>query len=402
MNLVPVNVSSIKLGQPLPFELLTERGVLLAHKGYVLQTRGEFMQWAARGITVCVDMDASDDRQRAYVGKLHDMVRAERPLGEIQNVKIAPSDLFSSNVPPEKPVRPDWVALQQRAHALLRDADDEHFLERLDRLYQELHAAALHHPDATLLALIHLSATELRMYSATHAMLVFVVCQLAAREVLHWPAALEEPLGKAALTMNLAMTVLQDELVQQGESLTTEQIDAIEQHPQRAFSMLLAMGVTDENWLLAVRHHHDRAPGALSKRRQPLQLARLIQRADLFTGRLAPRVSRTPMSTSAAMQGCYFDEERQVDEAGAALVKAVGVYSPGVYVRLASEELAVVVQRGRNTSTPRVAVVANRDGLPAGELRLRDTSLAPYKITASVPQREVKVQVQLDRLLALA
>lgn len=401
MNLVEVNVNSIRLGEPLPFELLTERGVLLAHKGYVIHTRGEFMQWAARGITVCIDMDASDDRQRAYVGKLHDLVRAERPLGEIQNLKIAPADLFTSNVRPEKPDRPDWVALQQRAHALLREPEHADFLERLDRLYQELRTAVQHHPDATLLALIHLSATELRMYSATHAMLVYVICHLAAREVLHWPEALDEPLGKAALTMNIAMTALQDQLARQAEPLTAAQIEAIELHPQRAFSTLLSQGVTDENWLLAVRHHHDRAPGPLARKKPPLRLARLIQRADMFTGRLAPRAARMPMPTAAAMQGCYFDEEHQVDEAGAALIKAVGVYPPGLYVRLASQELAVVVQRGRNTSTPRVAVVVNRDGLATGEPILRDTALPPYKITGSAPQREVRVQMPLERLLAL-
>jgi len=401
MNLVEVNINSIKLGHPLPFELRTERGVLLAHKGYVIQTRGEFTQWTARGITVCIDMDASDDRQRAYVGKLHDMVRSERTLGEIQNVKIAPDDLFSSNVRPEKPDRPDWVALQSRANGLLRGAQGEDFLGRLDKLYQELREAVQHHADATLLALNHLAATETRMYSATHAMVVYVVCSLAAREVLQWPAELDEALGKAALTMNLSMTALQDQLAQQADALTAAQIEAIELHAQRSFAQLLSLGVTDENWLLAVRHHHDRAPGPLADKTVPLRLARLIQRADMFTSRLAPRVSRTPMSTSAAMQGCYFDEAQQVDEAGAALIKAVGVYSPGLYVRLVNNELAVVIQRGKNTSTPRVAVLVNRDGLPTGTMMLRDTALPQYKIAASVPQREVKVQVPLDRLLTL-
>lgn len=401
MNLVEVNINSIKLGHPLPFELRTERGVLLAHKGYVIHARSEFTQWTARGITVCIDMDASDDRQRAYMGKLHDMVRSERTLGEIHDVKIAPSDLFATNVVPEKPDRPDWVALQSRANGLLRDVQGEDFLARLDKLYQELRDAVQHHPDATLLALNHLSATELRMYSATHAMLVYVVCSLAARDVLQWPQELDEPLGKAALTMNISMTALQDQLAQQTQALTAGQIEAVELHAQRSFSTLLSLGVTDENWLLAVRHHHDRAPGPLAAKTLPLRLARLIQRADMFTSRLAPRVSRTPMSTSAAMQGCYFDEEQQVDEAGAALIKAVGVYSPGLYVRLANNELAVVIQRGKNTSTPRVAVLVNREGMPTGEMMLRDTGLPQFKIAASVPQREVRVQVPLDRLLTL-
>lgn len=400
MNLVPVDLATIRLGQPLPFELRTERGVLLAQRGYVIHSRDEITYWTSRGMTLCVDMDASDDRQRAYVGKLHNMLRAERPLGEIQNVQIAPTDLFST-ARAEKPERPDWLALQARTHALLRDARSENFLPRLDKLYEELSELVQHHPDATLCALIHLSATELRMYSATHAMLVYVVCALAARDVLQWPSELDATLGKAALTMNISMSVLQDQLAVQTLALTSEQIEAIELHAQRSFSALLEMGVTDEHWLLAVRHHHDRAPGPLAQKKPALRIARLIQRADMFTSRLAPRVSRTPMSTSAAMQGCYFDEEQQVDEAGAALIKAVGVYSPGLYVRLASNELAAVIQRGKNTSTPRVAVLVNRDGLPTGELIIRDTSLPAYKITASVPHREVKVQISLDRLLAL-
>jgi hypothetical protein len=67
------------------------------------------------------------------------------------------------------------------------------------------------------------------------------------------------------------------------------------------------------------------------------------------------------------MQACYFDEHRQIDAAGAALIKAVGVYSPGTLVRMANNETGVVVRRGANTSTPRVAVLVNRDGFATGE-----------------------------------
>jgi ribosomal protein S16 len=101
------------------------------------------------------------------------------------------------------------------------------------------------------------------------------------------------------------------------------------------------------------------------------------------------------------MQACYFDENKQVDEAGAALIKAVGIYQPGSYVRLASEEVAVVVRRGANTSTPRVAVVLNRSGMPTGEHAVRDTAHKDYKVVASVPHSEVKVQIHLDRMLPL-
>jgi HD-GYP domain-containing protein (c-di-GMP phosphodiesterase class II) len=400
MNLIAVNLDSLRLGHPLPFALRNENGVLLAHKGYVINTREEITYWTSRGMTLCVDVDAADNH-RAYVGKLYEMVRSDKAtLGDIAGMQLAASDLAKKDAP-ERSGIPDWTALQIRANGLLRDPQGEQFLPRLDKLYTELHGLVENHPDATLCALMHLSASELQMYSATHSMLVYVVCSLAAREVLNWPSDLDATLGKAVLTMNIAMTAMQDELTQQNQALTAKQIEVVEQHAQKAFSMLVAMGVDNEDWLLAVRHHHDRAPGPLGEKTTALRLARLIQRADTFIARLSPRAGRLSMPPNAAMQACYFDEKKHVDEAGAALIKAVGVYSPGVYVRLANGEVGVVVRRSANTTAPRVAVILNKDGMPMGEMIVRETNLPLYKIIAHVPHREVKLKLQLERLLAL-
>ncbi|MBC7682327.1 MAG: phosphohydrolase [Ferruginibacter sp.] len=399
MNLIAVNTSTLRLGQPLPFALRNEQGVLLAHKGYIINALEEISYWTSRGITLCVDLETVDN-QRAYVGKLYDMVRADTPLGDIADMQLAVSDLRKT-AESEGTGIPDWTALQIRATSLLRDPQGEHFLQRLDKLYAELHMLVEHHPDATLCALMHLSATELQMYSATHAMLVYVVCSLAAREVLNWPPDLDATLGKAALTMNIAMTALQDQLAMEKLPLTAKQIERVEQHAQQAFSMLVAMGVDNQDWLLAVRHHHDRTPGPLEAKTVAMRLARLLQRADTFIARLSPRVSRMSMPPNAAMQACYFDERQHVDQAGAALIKAVGVYSPGVYVRLANGEIAMVIRRSANSTAPRVAVIVNRDGMPKGEMIVRETNTPATKIIAHVPHREVRVQVQLEKLLAL-
>jgi hypothetical protein len=128
-------------------------------------------------------------------------------------------------------------------------------------------------------------------------------------------------------------------------------------------------------------------------------MARLIQRADLFGARIAPRATRHPMLVTAAMQASYYDEARQVDEAGAALIKTLGVYPPGSFVRLASQEVGVVLRRGASATTPRVAVVLNRDGMATGEPIPRDTAQPGWKITAALPQRQVRVKTGLQRLL---
>jgi hypothetical protein len=101
------------------------------------------------------------------------------------------------------------------------------------------------------------------------------------------------------------------------------------------------------------------------------------------------------------MQSCYFDEERQIDEAGAALIKAVGIYAPGSYVRLTSGEVAVVVKRGTNSTMPKVAVLINRQGMVAAEPFVRDTSQTEFRITNSLRYQEVKVNISLERLLNL-
>ena len=399
MQLVPVSIESIRIGQPLPFPLMDREGVLLARKSFVITSRSDLIGFSNRSGGLYIDVSDSEAHHRAYVGQLNDMVRDGRSLGEIADAKIlAPKADIRETDDNE---RPDWLDLQVQGNALLRDGQSTHFLERLERLYQQLALHSHRNPDGTLFALIHLSATETRMYSATHAMLVSVMCGLAAREVLNWAPDVEAIVCKAALTMNVGMTELQDRLALQTDVVSPTQRKLIDEHPTRSMEKLMAFGVTDALWLQAVAQHHTQAPGPLHTRPPAERLARLIQRADMFTAQLAPRVSRTSVSPAAAMQACYFDENRQIDDAGAALIKAVGIYQPGSFVKLLSDEVGVVIKRGQNTATPKVAVLINRNGMPTVEPMVRDTGLGDYKVVTSVPHRDVRVQINLERLLPL-
>ena len=399
MHLVPVSVESIKIGQPLPFPLMDKDGVLLAKKTFVIASRGDLLDFSNRGGGLFIDVADSEAHHRAYVGQLNGMVRDGRSLGEIAGAQISLKKADAREDDNDK--NPDWLDLQVQGNTLLRDSQSSHFLERLGRLHQQLQVQSQRNPDGTLFALIHLSTTETRMYSATHAMLVSVMCGLAAREVLNWPADVESMVCKAALTMNLGMTELQDRLASQTDPVSPAQRKLIDDHPARSMEKLMALGVTDAIWLQAVAQHHTQAPGPLRARSPAERLARLIQRADMFAARLAPRAARVPVAPAAAMQACYFDENRQIDEAGASLIKAVGIYQPGSFVRLASDEVGVVVKRGLNTTTPKVAVLINRNGMPTVEPMVRDTGLADYKVVASVPHRDVRVQINLERMLPL-
>lgn len=93
-----------------------------------------------------------------------------------------------------------------------------------------------------MFALIHLTASETRFYSATHAMLVCVMCSLAARDVLNWSPELETVMGRASLTMNIGMTELQDQLVGQHVAPGASQRKLIDAHPARSVELLQKQG----------------------------------------------------------------------------------------------------------------------------------------------------------------
>lgn len=398
MHLVAISVDSIRIGQPLPFPLMDKEGVLLAQRSFVIPTRHDLEVIAQRGGGLYIDVADSEAHHRAYVERLHGLVNQGKALGEIASVKVSRSVFGERSADYELP---DWLDLQVQANTLLRDSPPAVFMDRLERLQAQLSVHANRNPDGTLFALIHLSATEVGMYSATHAMLVSMMCGLAAREVMKWPAAVESVLCKAALTMNLGMTELQDRLASQLAPVSAEQRKAIDEHSERSAKMLEAVGVKDAIWLDAVRAHHLQAPGPLATRTPAQRLARLIQRADMFAARLSPRASRQPTAPGVAMQACYFDENKQVDEAGAALIKTVGIHPPGTFVRLESDEIAMVIKRGANTTTPRVAVMINRSGMPTVEYAIRDTSQKEFRIVASVAHRDVKLRINLERMLPL-
>ncbi len=400
MNLIPINIDSIALGRPLPCALRDDSGVLLANKGFMVNNRLELEVMLGKRSQIFIDFDQSDNFRRAYVSRLNNLVTQDRALGQIADVQMSGygSKRSATAVVSDEP---DWLDLQTQAHAMLRDTEGDSFLPRLERLQSALERYTLRNPDGTLFALINLSGSEVRQYSATHAMLVCVVCFLAARDVLKWPDADIKSLCSAALTMNIGMTELHDRLTSQIQPPTPEQVKRIETHAPRSVDLLQQMGVTDNLWLEAVLFHRAQIPGPLAARSAGKRLARLIQRTDMFAARLSPRASRAPDSPGAAMQSCYFDENKKIDEAGAALIKAVGIYSPGTYVRLTTNEIAVVIKRGLNTTMPKVAVLINRQGMATGEPIMRETSLAEFRIVASVPYREVKVSHNLERLLAL-
>jgi len=397
-DLIPLPARTLRLGMTLPYNLFDARGKLLFARGQVL--RDSPLVRSLMDGSAWVQADETMEYQRALAHRLDMLVMQDVPLSDI--VKADSSFRMEAPAAPkaEQGPREAWSDLLLHTHSLLRETEPADFPARIaqlrDAALKRLHA----HPDATLMLHVFESSHEFGDYSARHALLTLLLCDLVARQ-LQLDPALRDALHGAALTMNYGAGPAHDRLAAQAEAASPAQRQALAAHGERAAARLAAAGVTDPIWLAAVRLHHDAGPGPLAARGDGEKLARLLRRIDLFGARLSPRRSRTAMSGAAAARAVFLDELGQPDEAGAALIKTVGLYPPGSIVRLANGEVGIVFKRGFSANEPLVAALIGKSGSPLSNPVPRDTRLATQAIAASLAPAELKLRVNLEALLKL-
>jgi HD-GYP domain-containing protein (c-di-GMP phosphodiesterase class II) len=393
----------LRVGEPTPFALRDKAGALLIPRGMIVASEDQLAQLAARELYV--DEQDGQALKRAMAGKLDSMVRQGALIGVIAQAQPNAGDLSNAaRVAGRKLNDPlaAWSSLQMRASTLLRDTTQADFEPKLMQVQARLVELLDADPDIALLLLVHNATQEFHDYSVSHALLVAVVCELAARNIPTWTDDWRPSLRCAALTMNVAMTQLQNQLATQDSPLADSQRAQIDEHAHAGAARMRTAGVQDELWLGAVERHHDSPPGPLANLPAAQQLARLVQRADIFAARLSPRKRRPAMSATAAAKAAYLDENQKPDEAGSAIIKATGLYPPGSLVRLRSGEVAVVLRRGRLATEPVVASVVNAAGSAIAEPALRNTRLTAHGVAGGVAAHEVKVRLNLERLLKVA
>lgn len=256
--------------------------------------------------------------------------------------------------------------------------------------------------DASLYHLVYDAGHSLRKYSCHHALLTLVIAEQAALK-LGWSQAWVDSLGRAALTMNMAMLKLQNDLAHSRQPPTPEQRAEIDAHAEASAARLETVGLGDPLCVAVVRQHHD-APGSdlpLADEPPERQLALLLRRVDIFTAKISRRALRTPMSPVRAASEACLGADGRPDEIGGALLKVVGLYPPGSFVALANGELAIVVGRGARANLPRVAALVSPRGSPLGEPLPRDTHDERYSVKHAVTSAQVRVRPPHERLVAL-
>jgi HD-GYP domain-containing protein (c-di-GMP phosphodiesterase class II) len=239
-------------------------------------------------------------------------------------------------------------------------------------------------------------------YSASHALVCAVLCHLTALE-LGVCSPERDSLVRAALTMNVAMTAMQDALATQNEKPTSVQQDMIRVHSVKATLMLANQGVTDELWLDIVASHHDDAVESADFQTAPpkSRLARILKVVDRYAAMISPRMSRAGRTATESARSIMANASADTDRIGHALVRAVGLCPPGTYVRLDSAELAVVLRRSDLHNHPYVAVIGKSTGELMQMPRLHWTESWPG-IREAMAASAVRVRLNHFQILRLS
>jgi HD-GYP domain-containing protein (c-di-GMP phosphodiesterase class II) len=260
-----------------------------------------------------------------------------------------------------------------------------------------VHKLSSANPDLLIFLILRHDANRRAAYSITHALHVASVCSMMA-ERLEWTPAQRHAYIGAALTMNMSIVELQGRLAGQATPPTPAQRQQIHEHPVASANLLRQVGLDDTTWLGAVEQHHE-APGGTGYPNQvaePSDIALRLRFVDMFTAKLSPRADRASLAPNIAARDLF--KENNGHPHVAMLIRELGIYPPGCFVKLASGETAIVVGRRATANAPRVVCITNEQGRPVASPEPRDTSQQEHAVVGTVPEKNVMVRVPWDKL----
>jgi hypothetical protein len=296
-----------------------------------------------------------------------------------------------------------WTDLETGLSTVLTNPEGvADFTDKIVQYRRWLHALLLQDMDLSLYLLMQLATTSRAGYSASHALVCAALCHIVA-DALDLPLEERDTLGYAALTMNLAMTAVQDRLAHQSGPPTVEQREVIDRHANQGADELEQLGVRDAVWRDVVRHHHQPAARKTTLLAMPvaMRLAHVLRTVDRYAAMVSPRASRPGRSVLESVR-TIVGGQRYQDEVGFALVRTVGLCPPGNFVELDNGEIAVVVRRSATPNKPVVAVLRRADGSVSRELRLHRLEDGPPQVRQALSRHQVKVPINQRSLLLVA
>jgi len=295
-----------------------------------------------------------------------------------------------------------WDKTAEELRVLLSHLDNKPaFLADLDAFANHIITLLDTNLDVGIFRAVRQENQALFYYGYTHAIHTGVLGVLLGRH-LKWSNERVMTLLKAALTMNTSIVDLQGQMAGQDFPMRDRQRAEIQGHPQKTADILMGLGVTDPQWLIAIRQHHERSDGTgyPLKTNDISEMAQALRVCDVLLSKTTPRVLRPAVSPQEAVRDLFREDKGGV--MSSAIIKEFGIYPPGDYVKLASGELAVVVLRTENAKAPIVASITDTSGSPISKTLRRDTSQAGYAITGVHTDKALLKRLPPERLYGLS
>lgn len=394
MHYVPVPVSMLEVGRPLPIDLWSPNGKLLLRKGQAIASAQQKEMLADH--QACMTPVDANAWQRSFERVIRAMLKDGVDIETIAHTCM-PEEILESDYIVTAEVDGGWLDLQVTLQGLLHQGESAiNPLGRLEGIQKRALELLKNDTDECLFILFQALADPMLGYCATHALLCAVVCELTA-EKLGIAQAERNALFGAALVMNIGMAREQDRMARQTSSINEAQRKLINEHPQRGEEILRTFGVTDEEQLDIVRWHHE--PDDDLGQNSTLVRRRILRVADGFVAKMASRKTRLAMSPMGAVKAIFLASTEGSASPGAAMATTLGFYPPGTYVQLVNGEKAVSIARGLRANNPHVASILNAGGMPLSPYLYRDTSDPHFAVRSPINAEKIKVKVNLEKAL---
>jgi len=358
----------ISVGKALPWPVYNEEGKLLLQKGTIISNERQLATLLEKGLY----RNLSDQKEnKDYARPFQD---TSSPFELLATMQHRLGGIFSS-------IR----------------AKQDGMEERVGKFCNELRELCNRYPDATLGA-VHLCSTT--PYTLCHPLHVAILSEMMSRREGYNEDKTNSVLA-AALTANISILELQEQLQAQSEPLSDTQREQIQAHPLESKRILQEAGITDPLWLDIVAQHHERIDGSGYANgltaRSILKESQLVGISDRYAAMITPRAYRPPLSSRQVLRELFLNKHRDFDEVTQiAFIKELGVYPPGTYVELANGEKSIVVKRSTNSNRPLVSSIMNGDGKPYANPLRRNTADSSYRIKdIYIPKNELRMQLNI-------
>lgn len=417
-RLSPITGLQLELGMEIRAPLYDERGNLLLARHQVINSPS-LLRSLREHPALFTDERALKDTIRSVMNSFEKAYRQDSRLADLPRAGVAAtpgepepdttfqrSDRVLERSP--TPLHERMTIIERRLGGVLASLKvggktAHEALARLFALQEQLIRLVQIHRAGALFLVFSRTSSGLAGYSVLHSVQCAVVaCDVCGR--LPVSETETRALVLAALTMNVSIKGLQDQMAIQRAKASREQLAQVARHAIESAQCLNEAGVQDALWLEVVSRHHDELPycPALNDRPPAEKLAKILQVIDRFTAALSPRGTRPARSSKDAVRSVIREHANsENDEVALDLMVNLGLYPAGTCVRLVTGAIGVVVKRGMHPNKPLVVPLMNPKGDALGSLRVVDTSDPAFAVQESIPSSMLKVRLNEPLLLGL-